>query len=679
MKWAQRGDDRPRRDGHTGRVRVPPNVPSNAVLAAVLDASSDLVIVIDANGHIHELNTAADRLLGRTRESWIGTPLTGFVHPDDRTGVVDRLADIWDGSDPESEFEPLSFRAAHADGFWATLEMTGGRRITGGRAWSAVVILRDLTQRSDAQRRLRQTAQELDFVASHDQLTGLPNRQILRARLDAMMRRVRSADWSAHLIMLRILGFDELREWQGDDSATSTIRTFAARVVDEVGNDHAFVAADGIGEVVVLTDPGRTESEMRELVDRLSSLSNGFQPRLDVAIGVTNLRPAQSGKAALDRVTRAAAAARLQGGDRPVVFDEDERAYHKVDRPALDRIRTALQDDELTLWYQPIVDTRSGHLDGFEGLLRWIHPQAGVMVAGEFLSVADGAPLMLDIDDFVMAIGCRQLRTWQERLGGRAPTIALNVSAERLRDGSLAELVVGHLERSGADPHGLCLEVTETHVVVQEPDAVRQLGTLSDLGVRLALDDFGTGSSSLHHLHDIRADELKIDRAFVELLGHDAGATAIVRASVEMGAAFGMTSTAEGVTTVAQRQFLHQIGCDRIQGFLIGPAVRAEMADAMVGDHPAARPAPSADVLHGIDVKRRELTQVDDHYRPSDDEIAAVAGVTPEHVRATTTPPRLDTFGRSGAASSASPDGAPLPGDGDRSPAKDRDRPVAGV
>ncbi len=658
-------------------VRIPPNVPANAVLAAVLDASSDLVIVFDANGHIHELNTAADHLLGRTRESWIGTPLTGFVHPDDRTGVVDRLADIWDGSDAESEFEPLSFRAAHADGFWATLEITGGRRITGGRTWSAVVILRDLTRRSDTQRRLRQTAQELDFVASHDQLTGLPNRQILRARLDALMRGVRAAEWSAHLIMLRILSFDELRDRHGEDSATSTIRTFAARVIDAAG-DGAFVAADGIGELVILTDPARRDSGIGELVDRLSSLPDDFEPRLELAIGVTSLWPAQSGKAALDRVTRAAAAARLQGGDRPVVFDEYERPCQRADRPALERIRAALQHDELRLWYQPIIDTRSGRLDGFEGLLRWIHPQAGVMVAGEFLSVADGASLMLDIDDFVMAAGCRQLRTWQERLGGRAPTIALNVSAERLRDGSLAELVIGHLDRSGADPHGLCLEVTETNVVLQEPDTARQLGILSDLGVRLALDDFGTGSSSLHHLHDIRADELKIDRAFVELLGHSAGATAIVRASVEMGAAFGMTSTAEGVTTVAQRQFLHQIGCDRIQGFLIGPAVSAKMADAMIGDDLAARSAPSADVLHAIDLKRRELTEVDDHYRPSDDEIAAAAGVRSDDVRAMTTPPRLENLGLTGAATGASTDRERLRG-GECSVGRDRDRPTAGV
>jgi PAS domain S-box-containing protein len=658
-------------------VRIPPDVPSSDVLTAILDASSDLVVVFDANGHIHDLNAAADHLLGRARESWIGTPLTGFVHPDDRTGVVDRLADIWEAAASGTTFEPLSFRAAHAEGFWATLEMTGGHRIAGGQGWSAVVILRDLTQRSDIERRLRQTAQELDFVASHDQLTSLPNRQVLRARLDALSRRVRSSDWPAHLIMLRILGFDDLREQHGDDTITSTVRNFASRVIGEAGED-SFVAADGIGELVVVTEPGRTDSEIRELVERLSSLADAVEPRLTVAIGVSNLRPAQSAKAALDRVTAAAAVARLHGGSRPVVFDDHEHDHSEPDRPALERVQAALRDDELTVWYQPIIDTRSGHLDGFEGLLRWIHPQAGVMVAGEFLSAAAGSSLMLEIDEFVMATGCRQLAGWQQRLGDRAPTLALNISTERLRTGSLAELVIRHLERSGADPRGLCLEVTETHVILQEPEAARQLGVLCDLGVRLALDDFGTGSSSLHHLHDIRADELKIDRAFVELLGHDAGATAIVRASVEMGAAFGLTSTAEGVTTVAQRQFLHQIGCDRIQGFLIGPAVSAMTADAIIGDHLGSRPTPSAEVLHGIDVGRRELTQVDDHYHPSDEEIAAVAGVTPGDVRAEATPPRLEPLGHSGPATGATPGREPLPGaDGDDQ--KNSDRPVDGV
>ena len=582
---------------------------------------------------------------GARRSEWIGASLLDHVHPDDRTVVVDRLADIWAGTDATRT--NVAFRAAHVEGHWRSLELTGGRRVESADGPAIVIVMRDVTQRTNAERRLRETCQELDFVVSHDALTGLPSRHILLARLDALARRVRSSECPAHLIMVKVLAIDELRELNGVEGLVSILHTLAASVQEQL-DDHEFVGVDGIGELVVLTDPGRAPGEIRDMADRLSTITDGStHHRLDrfdlrLSVGVTALAPGQSASTALEQVERAAALGRRQGASEPIHYEQLQPDDCDPRCRALDDVRDTLAAGELELWFQPILDSRSDHLHGFEGLLRWVSRDGNVRNAGQFLPAVEGSAVMLDIGEFVLEQGCRQLADWQAEYGSDAPSLALNVSARQLRQTDFADQVLRRLAASGADPRGLCLELTETQALDREPRATAQLSSLRERGIRLALDDFGTGYSSLHHLHDIRADILKIDRAFIDRLGHDPGATAIVRASIEMGAAFGMSTVAEGVTSSSQRQLLQRMGCDWIQGYLIGPAVPATTADVFVKASSRDLGRPSAATLFDIERTGRVLSMVDDGYQPSHDEIAVVAGVTAHHVRASITPPRLE-------------------------------------
>ena len=204
----------------------------------------------------------------------------------------------------------------------------------------------------------------------------------------------------------------------------------------------------------------------------------------------------------------------------------------------------------------------------------------------------------------MLTAGCAQLACWQRRYGDRAPSLALNVSARQLRQGDFASRVRREIARVGADPTGLCLELTETHALEREPRALAELDAVREFGVKIALDDFGTGYSSLHHLQHISADVLKIDRSFITTVGIDEGATAIVRAAIDLGAAFGMTTVAEGVTTIEQHRLLLRMGCDRMQGFLIAPALPVDLADELLQAEPAGAPWVGAiDADKDVDVR----------------------------------------------------------------------------
>ncbi len=627
-------------------MHIPPTVPTDELLTAVLGASTDLVVMVDVNGIIHDVAGTGDvSVLGRAREDWIGASLLTHVHPDDRTSVVDRLADIWAGAeDPRPN---VAFRAAHAGGFWLSLEITGGRSVASSTGRGIVIVMRDVTQRADAERRLRETCRELDFVVSHDALTGLPNRAILHARLEAVIGHLRPTDHSTYAIMVKVLDLDGLRELHGVAAMTSILHGFASTVRSQF-DQAEFVGADGIGEIVALTRPDRTASEVEQLANGLHRLANsgstaaGGGTDLQVSIGVLALRPGCTAEETIADVARAAALGRRSGTERTIHFEQPRPAEADLGCHP-DDVGAALAAGELELWYQPIISTRSDRLHGFEGLLRWIHPEDGVRTASEFLPAVQNSAAMLDLGEFVMAEGCRQLASWQrDHADGDAPSLALNVSGWQVRQGDFIDRVLHHLDESGADPSGLCLELTDTHAIGGDSDAAARLEVLRARGMRLGLDDFGTGHSSLHHLRHIRADVLKIDRTFVERLGADPGATAIVRASVEMGAAFGLFTVAEGVTTSAQRQLLQTMGCDAIQGYLIGPAIPIALADAFLRDVRSSNGRPTAQTLIDIERHRGALSTVDDAYRPGHDEIAAAAGVSAHDVRAGSTPPRFE-------------------------------------
>ncbi len=613
---------------------------SSQLLSAALGATSDVVVIIDDDGVIGYASPAAERVLGRPARQLRDRPVSEFVHDDDRDALFDLLAHVSVGLSARSP-AVVRVRAERADGRWAELEAARLEPVAVAGQTGVMVVLRDVTALVQTERDLDRVRAEYDFVATHDAVTGLPNRAELERRLDELCEHDLDAARGTQMVMAKVLDVDELRERYGAHDADAVVRMLG-RAIRTTVTPGAFVAVGETGEFVVVNAPGTSPTELDELTEQLTALAD--QPlceriphvELSLVVGRTDLVPERGAAASVDQLVHAARWASAGSTRSPVVHATPGRDDARERLRLVPDVARAFAADELALHYQPIRDAHSGRVAGFEGLLRWNHPDDGVVCASEFLPAVEGTALIVDIGDFVLAQGCAQLARWQRRYGENAPSLALNVSARQLRNGDFAGRVYNEVARSGADPAGLCLELTETHALEREPCALADLARVRQLGASIALDDFGTGYSSLHHLQRIAADVLKIDRSFVRNVGIDTGATAIVRAAIELGAAFGMTTVAEGVTTVEQHRLLLAMGCDRIQGFLIAPAVPAELAEAMLRAEPSDGPGVGVDDPEkDVDVLRARgrLALIDEQYVPSEDEVAALAGMTADDAR----------------------------------------------
>jgi len=279
-------------------------------------------------------------------------------------------------------------------------------------------------------------------------------------------------------------------------------------------------------------------------------------------------------------------AAKRSGGNRFELYTKELRSATSSTRGLAAELRRAIDDSALFLLYQPVFDLHDGSMRGAEALVRWRHPERGVIGPAEFIPVAERRGLIGAIGNFVLDEACRQLASWSS--AGRCPehfTIGVNVSGRELRDPELAHRVAATLERHGIAPTQLVLEITENVLLGELGDAHHAITGLAQLGVRIALDDFGTGYSTLAHLRHLQTNILKIDRSFVSQLGGESRDREIIAAVTGMAHALGMTATAEGVETETQRDELTAIGCDAAQGYLLARPLAPDALAALWESH----------------------------------------------------------------------------------------------
>jgi EAL domain-containing protein (putative c-di-GMP-specific phosphodiesterase class I) len=256
-------------------------------------------------------------------------------------------------------------------------------------------------------------------------------------------------------------------------------------------------------------------------------------------------------------------------------FEQSMNADVQEELHLIHDLRGALERRELQLYYQPKFDVDSRKMTGSEALLRWQHPTLGLLQPGSFISLAERAGLIVPIGEWVIDEACRQLAQWH-RTGHETWTVAVNLSALQFNHPGLTQTVRSALQRHALNPGSLTLEVTETTAMQDVETSLKVLKQLHDLDVRISIDDFGTGYSSLLYLKRLPASELKIDRGFIRDLAHDTEDAAIVSAVVALGQTLNLRIVAEGVETEAQRKFLAQLGCDTLQGFLLGEPMPAD-------------------------------------------------------------------------------------------------------
>ena len=434
----------------------------------------------------------------------------------------------------------------------------------------------------------------LTHQATHDELTGLPNRVLLVQQLNEAMQQRQPTEPAIAVILINLDDFKKFNDRFGNLMGDETLSVVAARLRRTV-RPGDLLARLGGDEFVVLCNPVADRYQLRLIADAVTNALvpsfdvGGSQYQLSACVGMTlvegddPISPADL----LHHADIALQHAKRTAGVSISLFDDALEAHTRRRVRLNDELRDALDRDEVSVMYQPVVSLATGKVSEFEALMRWSNRRFGAVTPTEFISIAEDNGLIIRLGDFVLDTACRQAAAWRSaRKDVRQPSVrvAVNASARQVCDLGFPDRVIRILGEAGLPADALTLEITETALMDDLDASAKVLAELRQIGVELSLDDFGTGYSSMTHLRRMPVTTLKIDRSFVAGLGHVAEDTAIVESIINLGHSFGVEVVAEGIETVWQLRHLIRLGCDRGQGFLWSAAVGASSAEAMIQD-----------------------------------------------------------------------------------------------
>jgi diguanylate cyclase len=451
-------------------------------------------------------------------------------------------------------------------------------------------------------RELDQTEQKLDYLAYFDPVTGLRNRHAANEQIERLIGTVGKSSEGFALLLLDLDDFKVVNDTLGHSAGDELLRALATRLTQFMRpSDVAFRFG---GDEFVILSPRVSDRTHLQLLGQAAMLAFGEplqvgqqELRVRGSVGVAHCPGDGDSAAALIRAADTAMyEAKGMGKNTYALFHAD---MHRdaTKRMRLERdLREAVGRNELRLLYQPIIDLRTQRLIGVEALLRWAHPELGVISPVDFIPVAEHSGVIVDIGQWVLHTACQQMKAWNDA-GQSGFYVAVNVSAKQIRRGLNAQ-IDDALAASGVNPRHLEIEITEHSMVEDVDNNVTQLAALRALGIQVAVDDFGTGLSSLAYLKRLPIGKLKIDRAFVKDLPDSADDAAIVSAVVSMARSLSLTVVAEGVETEAQRDFLIGLGCDCAQGYFYSrPASAEAIVDLLMLNRQPEERAPASYVI----------------------------------------------------------------------------------
>ncbi len=548
----------------------------------VLESAPDPMMVCDRAGNITYINPAFTRIFGWTLDDLAGGD-AAFVPPQERAITAELMEQVARGE----TISGVETRRLTKSGEVVEVSLSGAAFFDlQGRsreARGAVLTLQDITER-------KRTQEQVRYLAYHDILTGLPNRKSFYERIDQTMleacrlprdksqpqehRQPQERLWA--LLFLDLDRFKTINDSLGHEVGDEILRTVARRIrhclrktdhVFRLGGDEFTVILSELGRDI---DAARVAEKILEAVAR--PIRQGNQELyLTASIGISLCPNDGTEVEAIVRNADMAMYAAKEEGNCYSFFTEEMNAKAQARMRMESSLRRAVQNRELVLYYQPMVD--SGHrIKGMEALLRWMHPEIGLVPPAQFISVAEETGAIIPIGQWVLEEACRRVKSWQDQ-GYPDLYVAVNLSARQFKQPDLVEQVLAVLEKTGLQPQYLKLEVTESSVMDNPEDAIAKMWRLHEKGIRFSIDDFGTGYSSLSHLKRFPVDTLKIDRSFVREATDSQGDQEIIRTILAMANSLNMKAVAEGVETRAQRDFLCAEGCRCMQGYYFGPPV----------------------------------------------------------------------------------------------------------
>jgi len=541
--------------------------------------ASDVITVLDRDGVILYESPAVERVLGYGTEELLGKSVFDFVHPGDRKRVRNEALASPEGWGPS---RPLQYRFRHKDGSWRFLESVASNLLADPGVRGAVVNTRDITDRKNLEERL-------EHLAFHDPLTGLANRSLLVDRLRQVLARLARRGGTVAVVFLDLDNFKVINDSLGHDTGDRLLKAVAERLRECVRSEDTVARLGGDEFVLLLEgaeDPGDAHRTAKRLNERLAEpfYLGGRELFVNGSIGLALARETfEDPEELLRRADLALYKAKEGGKARYEVFDPEMSANAARRLETEQGLRRALERGEFVVHYQPKVVPKTGEVDSMEALLRWEHPESGLLAPDDFLAVAEETGLIASIDDWVLGEACRQGGAWQRMRAGRPGVkVSANVSAKQFARDDLVEMVTGTLRRSGLRAENLCLEVKEGVLMANPEASVAKLEALRDLGVSVALDDFGVAYSSLAQLRRFPLDSLQLNRSLVAGLGKEPEDDAIVAAVIDLSHALGWKVVGQCVEGPEQAARLTELGCDLLQGRHLSVAVAAQEATEMV-------------------------------------------------------------------------------------------------
>jgi diguanylate cyclase (GGDEF)-like protein/PAS domain S-box-containing protein len=518
--------------------------------------SSDIVCVSDPGGRLIYCSPALRRVLGIDPASAPGTMIDEWPHPEDR-GI---LRDCWERvlAEPGAT-ATCRIRVGNATGDWRIMEIFASNLLHEPTVRGVLTNTRDVTETLQVQQRL-------SHEATHDALTGLANRVLFTERVENAV----AGGGPFSIVLVDLDDFKGINDTLGHAAGDALLIAVAERMTDSVrGTDT--VARLGGDEFAILFD-GLTGTAVDRVLRRMAEALLVPVPVREQLISVrASFGVADAGADVDELLHRADIAmyeAKSRGEGGHVRYRDGMRIRNGLDRTG--PLRAAIAGNELVLHYQPVVSLPDGHLTGVEALVRWQHPERGLLGPGEFIPLAEESGLIVPLGAWVLREAVRQAAVWVDEHGDAAPgTVSVNVSAAQLREDGFADEVAAALRDAGLPAARLCVEITESTAIGGGATS-QNLAELRDRGVRLSLDDFGTGAATLSLLATCPVDQIKLDRSFVP------GPDAIPQAVVQLAHALGVEAVAEGIETPEQADRLSGLGYDRAQGFLYARPMPAD-------------------------------------------------------------------------------------------------------
>ena len=549
--------------------------------ATVFESTREGVMITDSDGFITAVNTAFSEI-------------TGYLESE----VIGKNPRILSSGKHDELFYKEMWRAITTVGYWRgevwnrrkngevypEWETISTVRDEQGRLTNYVAVFSDISD-------IKESEYQLEYLAHHDPLTELPNRLLFTARLEHGLERARRDKRSLAVLFIDLDLFKHINDSLGHPVGDDLLKKVAERLKQQL-RDEDTVARLGGDEFTVLledlSDPQQAGNVALKLVECLSRPYpiDNHDLHVTASIGIS-VYPSDGDT--VERLLRNADAAMYQAkarGRNGYQYYTEEMTSVAVRRVLLENsLRQALQLEQFVVYYQPKFCLNKGRLIGTEALVRWRHPEMGLVPPDSFIPLAEDTGLIVSIGAWVLETACHQLRAWQQA-GIEAGTVAVNLSGEQLKRGDLVATVKQALQLSGIDASSLELEITEGFIMDQAEQAIAVLSELRALGVTLSIDDFGTGYSSLSYLKKLPINNLKIDRSFVRDIPEDANDEAIARAIIALAGNLQLDVVAEGIETREQIEFLRREGCRKGQGYLFSPPLSADdLTDKLIAGH----------------------------------------------------------------------------------------------